>query len=156
LSITIELDLDTARPTARAIQSRLAKLGFDVTLGQAYEVLAAAAGEPEWNVLSAKMKATREAPAKAEAPVSMCVVIELIGPSDPAHYQDRYGITPQMLLEAAETFAAAWSRDPNPTAEVIQENFSEYMQDLIDGSRNGPEPGWAEDWRRSRSATMTP
>jgi len=150
LSITIELDLDTARPMARAIQSRLAKLGIDVSLGQAYEVLAAA-GEPEWNVLSAKMKTAAGMPTRAEPPISACVIIDLIGPSDPAKYA-KQGITPAMLIEAAETFATRYyGRDNNPTAEVVQENFQDYMERLIHDDRVDAQPSWAEEWRSARS-----
>jgi hypothetical protein len=156
LTITIELDLDTARPTARAIQSRLSRLGHEVSLGTAYEILAAVAHEPEWNVLSAKLKKAGNAPAKTDARPSACVIIDLIEPTDPSHYKDTYGITPDMLVQAAEAFLNAYYQDPNPTAEVIRENFSEYMSDLIAGNRRVPQPGWIEGWRANRGSRPRP
>jgi len=57
-----------------------------------------------------------------------------------------------MLIEAAETFATRYyGREDNPTAEVVQENFQDYMERLIHDGRVDVQPSWAEEWRAARS-----
>jgi len=59
MPISSSLTTEAAKSRARSLQDRLRQQGVDIKLSLCYELLAVANGEPNWNVLSAKLPTER-------------------------------------------------------------------------------------------------
>ena len=64
---------------ARVIQVRLNELGFDVKLGQAYQVIAALEGDKSWNVTSGKSENNPKGSIEGSGSKTYDVVLEALG-----------------------------------------------------------------------------
>ena len=74
-------DYRDAKTMAKGLRRSLADLGTELTHSQSLELIAQAFGFDNWNILAAKIEATRPAPAAEESPFSKTLYCSFCGKS---------------------------------------------------------------------------